>query len=78
MKTIEYTLPAFWASALINGDYTGLSDEDEAELEAWLESESDAINGDCLNVSDEPEFRPYNDAGTLACDCLTYTFIAKA
>jgi len=73
MKFTEYTLPAFWASALINGDYTGLSDEDEKALTAWLEAEKP---GWCVTCSDEEFFTRYHDASyfVLACNCLTFTF----
>lgn len=73
MKTETYTLPAFWASAIINTDLSGLSDEDEAILINWL---SDVKPGYCLDVSQEPEFTKWHDAQdyVLACDCLEYTF----
>lgn len=73
MDTITFTLPAHWASALVNGDYTGLSDEDEDAIQNWLDTEPDIV-GDCLTVSDEPFFARVYDAEGLACDCLTYTF----
>lgn len=37
MKTETYTLPAYWASYLINGDDSGISDSDRANADAWLE-----------------------------------------
>lgn len=77
MRTIEFTLPAHWAPALINDDYTGLSDEDETAIASFLANEPD-ITGDCLTCTDEPEFRRYYDAEGLACDCLTYTFTLKS
>lgn len=30
MKTDTITLPAYWATALVNGDYSGMTDEAEA------------------------------------------------
>lgn len=36
MKTIEYTIAEYYLPALINGDYTGLSDEAEYDLEMFL------------------------------------------
>lgn len=32
----EVTAPAAWASALVNGDYSGLDEEDAAALDQWL------------------------------------------
>jgi hypothetical protein len=73
MKTTDYLLPDFWASALINDDWTGLDDGDEKYLTGWLKSNRPGV---CINVSDEPEFATGHDARgyVLACDCLTYTF----
>lgn len=75
MKTSEYTLPAFWASYLINGDASGLEDNEALQIEAFISGES--LPWGCLSCSDSPEFRHIHDAsnyGVLACDCLTYTF----
>jgi len=71
MITNTYTLPSHWACALVNDDTSGMEDEDEAEMDAWLAREGP---GYCVGVSGEPEFRTSNDAGTLACDCLTFVF----
>lgn len=37
MKRNTYRLPAGYAIALINNDYSGLSDADEKELIEWIE-----------------------------------------
>ena len=74
MQFHTFTLPDFWASALINDDATGLSDSEHEQLNDWL---LDYKPGYCVGVSDEPEFKQQHDAtsaGVLACDCLTYTF----
>ena len=34
----EYQLSGHWASAIINGDYSGLEDTEEKQLNNWLES----------------------------------------
>lgn len=73
METVEFTLPAHWAPALINGDFTGLSDEEDAAVRYWLDTEPD-IAGDALSCTDEPVFWSYYDADGLPCDCLTFTF----
>lgn len=73
MKTIDFTLPSYWASALANGDFSGLEPGDAADVRYWLDTEPD-IAGDCLNVSDEEYFVNFNDAGGPAGNCLTYTF----
>jgi hypothetical protein len=76
METCTYTLPAHWAPALVNGDFTGMEDDDEEALMRVVAGEN---LPDPLSVNDEPEFVKYHDAqpyGVLACDCLVYTFPA--
>lgn len=70
IETIEYKLPAHWASAIINGDDSGLSDNDLVELEAFLEKEE---YPNIVDVSEDSYFSHSNDAGTLACDVSVYT-----
>ena len=35
IEVIRYRLPVYWACALINGDYTGLSDESAERMVAY-------------------------------------------
>jgi hypothetical protein len=75
IKDSVWTLPSHWASALINDDRTGLSDDDETTLDSVLAE----IGPDwyCVGVSDEPYFTRLHDArqyGVLACDVLDFTF----
>lgn len=67
----QYTLPASWASALVNGDVSGLDDAESAQIVAWLES---VEPGYCVGCSDESHFAWRNDASNLGGDCLVYTF----
>ena len=58
METCTYTLPAHWASALINGDFTGLDEADE-------EAETDQEDGDVARHagrSSLPSVDPFQDA----------------
>lgn len=71
IEMTNYTLPAHWASALINDDRTGLEDDDERELDSWL---AWANPGHCVDVTGEPEFRTQYDADGLPCDCLEFSF----
>lgn len=78
-ETIELQLPSHWASALMNGDTSGLEDEEEAALNRWIEWASNEYNiyaGQPLNVSDDVEFRRYHDANgfVAATDVLTYVY----
>lgn len=71
METIELTLPEYWACALVNGDFSGLSKEEEQEIEEFFEC---GYYGHCFGVSDEPFFTNWHDAGRYGADCLVYTF----
>lgn len=71
MKTETYTLPASWAGALINTDYSGMEYSEERELNDWLEY---AKPGYCIGCSEESFFSWRNDATALGGDCLEFTF----
>lgn len=79
MKTITLTLPAYWAPALINGDETGLDDDESAALAEfceWLNSQG--INAGAIDCTEEPEFCRTHDAIEIwapAGDCLEFTFM---
>jgi hypothetical protein len=75
LETIVYTLPASWASALINNDESGLEIDDIVQLNWFMKGEG---LGSPINVSDGEEFDSFHDArgyGVLPCDCLDYTFL---
>ena len=72
IQTETYTLPAHWAPALITGDYTGLEDDEQAELDAWAEG-----RGYCVGVEEGDEyFEPFHDARpeVLPWMCLKFIF----
>lgn len=77
-----YTLPSHWASALINGDTSGLDDHDCTMLEAVEIGEN---LGHCLGIvgddrpdgCPDPAFHAWHDArgyGVLACHCFDFVF----
>lgn len=69
---ITYLLPTYWTCALINGDYTGLSEEDKKEIEDFLKT----AEGSPTDVDFETEgFYRHNDAGTLPGNCANFTFL---
>lgn len=76
MKTETYILPSFWASPLINNDYTSLDAHDINALESWLEKYKP---GYCVSVGDDEEFKKYHDARefVLACQCCEFVFYRK-
>jgi hypothetical protein len=73
IETTTYTLPAYWACALINGDESGMDDDEIKELNEWLSAFNPGL---CLDCSEESEFCHSHDADgyALAGDCLTFTF----
>jgi hypothetical protein len=74
IKTISLDLPSLWACPLINGDESGLEDEEQEQLDAWLK---DNPNLYCIDVSEETFFYTYHSGreyGVLPCDCAEFTF----
>lgn len=74
-KFEEYTatLPAHWASALINADPSGLSDEEEKELYSFLAANPEYSQP--VGCSEESEFCHYHDGPGLPGDCLVYSYL---
>lgn len=71
IEVIRYRLPAYWACALINGDYTGLSDEEEMEINNFLKrTEGSPVDVDWGTQG----FYRCNDAGTLPGECADFVF----
>lgn len=69
MKTVTYVLPAHWASAIINDDYSGYTDEEAMEIEDFCKD-----LGPCVDVTDEEEFGWTNDANGLGGSVATFHF----
>ncbi len=79
--TVEFTLPEFWAPALINGDTSGLEAEEIKQIDAFMAANADAqtFNVTC-DAEEEPSFHHNHDAsfyGVLACSCRTYQFTQR-
>lgn len=75
IRVYEYTAPASWASALINGDDSGLEDSDARACAAWAKTLPGPIVS-CSSEHDGPGFLTWHDARDVApyaADCLTYT-----
>lgn len=71
IEVIRYRLPAYWTCALINGDYTGLSDEEEMEINNFLKrTEGSPVDVDWGTQG----FYRCNDAGTLPGECADFIF----
>lgn len=71
--TVTYTAPSYWASYLINGDFSGMEDDEIATADAFLAWVGLGAPVDCEGAG----FCHSNDAGTLAGDCMTYSFLRE-
>jgi len=69
MKTIILTMPAHWASALMNLDYSGLDKEERSKLNNFL-SLNDLSFVDCRGISN-PYIGKFNG---LLCEVADYTY----
>jgi len=69
MKTETYVLPSHWASALINDDYSGYTDEEVMKIKDFCED-----LGPCIDATDEEEFSWWNDAANLGGSVATFHF----
>lgn len=69
----ERTLPAHWASYLINGDASGMGDDEIADIDRYVKLQGLAS---CTSVGDETWFAQRNDAGGLGGDVATFTFLS--
>ena len=76
--TIEtFDLPTHWASYFVNGDLSGLEDEEQTAADAWWLDTFGACEVSCADVSEEHWFawRHDADAFSLAGDVATFTFL---
>lgn len=78
MQTIDLLLPSHWACALINGDLSGLDEEDDKYFEAFVDYMLQEYGScRCISCGDDPSFTFWHDAvahNVLACDVDTFTF----
>jgi hypothetical protein len=83
MKLVEYTLPIYWASYLLNGDASGFDiantpedpeagTREQAVIDAWETKEG---NPQFVSVSEISYYAHRNDATSLGGDVATYTAI---
>lgn len=62
-------VPSHWLPALVNGDSSGLDDDDAAAVDHF----ADTIGGPVIHYTDAG-FRAYHDGGPLAADCARIWF----
>ena len=69
----QETIAGHWLSALINADYSGLSDTEAAELDAYMLTFSALPDLTISTADDEPSFTVDAVSG-LHADCYTVRF----
>jgi hypothetical protein len=69
---LTYTLPEYLASYLINGDASGLTEQEINEIDSFLKKEKISI----LSAGDEPFFKWRNDMNSQGATCLEYQAVA--
>lgn len=73
INSSQHTLPAAWASALVNGDNSGIESYEKSFLLQWLDNNQDL--GLCVSCSEEVFISTTLVYGRpLQCECLDYTF----
>jgi hypothetical protein len=68
MEILEYRLPDYLASYLINGDASGIEGAEQAEIDLFLKRENIAI----IDIQEDSSFYHTNDLNNLGCNCSTY------
>lgn len=73
MQTLEFTLPDWSLSALINGDYSGLNDEDIKKIEKFTSSVVENYGNAFFTVNEVSNlgFLSCNDIDNLGANCTT-------
>lgn len=56
-----YQIPVFCVSAIVNDDFSGLSDEEEKTVKDFLDGFKDGFTADWFEHIEEPYFSPYDD-----------------
>jgi len=72
-EVYDYSIGGWWLPAIINDDYTGLSDEEAAQLNDWL---ADQPDGCWVVDSDEAGFTTDEVTG-LKGDCYDVKLIKE-
>lgn len=74
MKPETYTLPAYWASYLVNADSSGMEDEEIKEVDRFIERNGLGL---CVGIGNDKTFSWYNDANSLGGAVSDFTFEVK-
>ncbi|KRR22149.1 DUF6926 domain-containing protein [Bradyrhizobium retamae] len=75
--TVTGTAPSYWACYFINGDASGLDEEEIQQADKFIEW----LGATPCSCEDDVGFLNWHDArrvcGTLAADCYTYTALVE-
>tara|TARA_Y100000592_G_scaffold281_1_gene436 strand:- start:488 stop:739 length:252 start_codon:yes stop_codon:yes gene_type:complete len=74
IKTTEIRLPIYWASYLVNGDASGLEENEETTIQETLEW-AELTDHECIDVKEDISFEYSDIPGLLSGDFCTYIFI---
>ena len=77
-KEYIYTVPSPYLSALINGDYSGLNDDDEREIDSFIERVVEEHGHALFSGCTEAGLMVSNDINNLFCDCSELTLLVEA
>jgi len=73
-ETVEVCLPEYWANYLINGDATGLTEDEILEIDDYI---SDSGLAWAVDIIGEPWFSHRNDANNMGGNVCRYVFTTK-
>lgn len=73
IQTTDLTLPAYWASYLVNGDASGLSEDDRWAIDRHL-ARFDLTAGQCLTCDEGERFQWSHDGFGGGAMVLEFTF----
>lgn len=71
-KILEFNLPAYWASYLINGDASGITSAEQAAIDTFCTAKG--VSG-CAVECGESFFHHKNDANNIGGDVCQFTFL---
>ena len=86
IDTLEFTIPVYYLPAIINGDHSGLTDEEEKAINKFWKNivaiydedypESASFHLDVPDEDNEPAFSSFHEMSELgACDCQQVNMI---
>jgi hypothetical protein len=77
IKSFSATAPSAWASYLINGDASGIDEDDVKQADAWIEREGLGMPVSCEDAGFTWRHDAYEEC-PLGSDCQEYFFLVAA